>query len=160
MRKYVGVPILLSMIALSAAASDQSISRLHWLSGCWAPVDRESGSEEHWMLPAGGSMLGMSRTIRGSRTVAFEFMRISEDHDGRIVFIASPSGQPGATFRMAALTDNEVVFESPEHDFPQRVIYRRLPDDGLLGRIEGTIDGEAKSVDFPMKKADCGSRPI
>jgi hypothetical protein len=30
-----------------------------------------------------------------------------------------------------------------------------LADGGLLGRIEGTVNGEDRHVDFPMRKADC-----
>lgn len=159
MRKYVCMLLALSVTVLSAFASEHSVSRLQWMSGCWAAEQREAGSEEHWMSPAGGSMLGMARTIDGSRTVAFEFMRIAEEDGGRLVFIASPSGQQTASFAMVSLTDDGVVFENPEHDFPQRVIYRRLAGNGLLGRIEGTVDGELRSVDFPMKKKACENQP-
>lgn len=148
------VPILL--LSLCVQASGESIATLRWMTGCWAAVGQEAGSGEHWTAPAGGSMLGVSRTVRGGRTVGFEFMRIADNDSGQLAFFARPSGQPGAMFPMAQLTDNEVVFENPAHDFPQRVIYRRLPDNGLLGRIEGRIDGDLRSVDFPMQRAECG----
>jgi hypothetical protein len=107
------------------------------------------------MVPAGGTMLGMARTVSESRTVAYEFMRIEEDDEGRLVFVASPSGQQTAAFVAVTVADDEVVFENTGHDFPQRVIYRRLPDDGLLGRIEGMVNGERQSADFPMKRQAC-----
>ncbi len=44
------------------------------------------------------------------------------------------------------------MFENPAHDFPQRVIYRRLGADAVTGRIEGQIGGQARSVDFPYKR--------
>jgi hypothetical protein len=109
------------------------------------------------MAPAGRSMLGMSRTVRGGTTVAFEFLRIIEDEDGKVILVASPSGQQSTTFALASQTDNEAVFENPEHDFPQRVIYRLMPESLLLGTVEGTINGVAKIIDFPMKKTDCES---
>jgi hypothetical protein len=102
-------------------------------------------------------MLGMSRTVRGGAMVAFEFLRIAEDEDGKVVLVASPSGQRTATFALQSLSQDEVVFEDPDHDFPQRVIYRRMPGKLLTGRIEGIVNGAARSVDFPMKKADCES---
>ena len=58
---------------------------------------------------------------------------------------------------MVSLGDREVVFGNSDHDFPQRIIYRLTSDEDLLGRIEGTIDGEERAVDFPMKKIDCES---
>ena len=146
---------LLAMAIMPASASPDSISDLAWLSGCWATTNQETGSGEQWMPPAGGTMLGMNRTVRDSKTVAFEFMRIVEQNDGGLEFIASPSGQAMASFLMVSVKDREVIFENPDHDFPRRIIYRLLSDEDLLGRIEGTIDGEKRAVDFPMKSTDC-----
>jgi hypothetical protein len=145
------------VLTLSTAAWADSMAKLRWLSGCWAAVGAAAGSGEYWMPPAGGSMLGMSRTIREGRTVAHEFILIVEDGEGGIRFVASPSGQPSASFQLVRVSDDEVVFENAEHDFPQRVIYRRLPDDGLLGRIEGVVDGEFRGLDFPMTRTACES---
>ena len=58
---------------------------------------------------------------------------------------------------MWSLSDREVIFENPDHDFPQRVIYRLISDEDLLGRIEGMIDGKERAVDFPLKNIDCES---
>ena len=75
--------------------------------------------------------------------------------DGGLDFIASPSGQTQSTFQLHTLSDREVIFENPQHDFPQRIIYRLAADGVLKARIEGTMDGEPKAVDFPMRKIDC-----
>jgi hypothetical protein len=109
------------------------------------------------MPPAGGTMLGMNRTVRGNETVAFEFIRIVEQDDGSLVFVASPSGQGTTEFTLVRLSDREVIFENPDHDFPQRIIYRLVSDEELLGRIEGAIDGIERAVDFPMKRIVCRS---
>jgi hypothetical protein len=141
---------LLPLTALPATIDD-----LEWLSGCWAAANQDAGSGEQWMPPAGGTMLGISRSVRDGRTVAFEFIRIAEQADGELVFIASPSGQNTTQFSMTSLGDREVIFENPDHDFPQRIIYRLISDEELLGRVEGTINGAERTLDFPMKKIDC-----
>jgi hypothetical protein len=145
------------LLALPAVAGDGPVAGMKWLSGCWASVDGEPGSGEQWMAPAGRSMFGISRTVRDGTTVAFEFMRIAEDEHGKVVFVALPSGQKPTTFELISLSENEVVFENPEHDFPQRVIYRLMPGNRLTGRIEGTVNGTARHVDFPMMKSHCES---
>jgi len=151
------VACLLVIAAMPIVASSASVSDLAWLSGCWAASNQEVGSGEQWMPPAGGTMLGVNRTVRDSKTVAFEFIRIVDQDDGDIVFIASPSGQSTASFSMVSLNDREVIFENPDHDFPQRIIYRLISDEDLIGRIEGTINGTDRAVDFPMKRIACGS---
>ena len=107
------------------------------------------------MEPAGGTMLGMGRTIAGGKTVEFEFMRIAQEDDGEIYFIAIPSGQAETRFKLIKQDKNEAVFENPTHDFPQRVIYRLQENGALLGRIEGLSKGQEKAVDVPMKRAAC-----
>ena len=106
------------------------------------------------MKPAGGNMLGVSHTVAEGRTREFEFMRIMQDANGDIFFVANPSGQRDARFKLTTSTKTEARFENPNHDFPQRIIYRR-EGDTLLGRIEGTSKGTEKSADFPLKRVSC-----
>lgn len=138
-----------------SAGEPHSVNELAWLAGCWASVGAEEGSGEQWTQPAGGTMFGVSRSVRDSQTVAHEFMQIRETEDQSIEFLANPSGQEGATFVMVSLKDGEVVFENPDHDFPQRIIYQLMSDGTLAARIEGEIDGELQTVEFPMRRTSC-----
>ena len=146
--------LILLTLFLSAHAD---IPDLRWMAGCWSQDGQESGSVEQWTAPAGGTMLGMSRMVSGGKTVAFEFLRITEDEDGWIWLVASPSGQETARFKLVNMSANEVIFENPEHDFPQRIIYRLDSDGNLVGRIEGEVNGTARAADFPMTRTKCGS---
>ena len=148
--KLAGLMLLTPLLSARADVAD-----LQWLAGCWSQDGQEAGSVEQWTAPAGGTMLGMSRVVSGGKTVAFEYLRILEEEDGWIVLIASPSGQETARFRMLSMDTNEVVFENPEHDFPQRIIYRLIASGKLLGRIEGVVDGAERSADFPMTRMKC-----
>jgi hypothetical protein len=152
--------IILLFLLLSpglACAEDRAfkINDLAWLKGCWSSNRNDLAITEHWLKPAGGTMLGISRTVGEGRTLEFEFMQIRQDANGEILFVAKPSGQPEATFKLIKGSDREVIFENPQHDFPQRVIYRLQSDGSLLGRIEGVSKGKEKSVDFPMTRTRC-----
>lgn len=151
MAERIMVVLLAACAAAPVAASSDALAKLGWLQGCWAAAGGEQGSGEQWMAPAGGTMLGMSRTVRKGRTVAYEFIRIEQGAGGRLVFIAQPSGQPQASFSLAQQDGDSVVFENPAHDFPQRIIYRRAGDTGLQARIEG----KGKGIDFPMLRTAC-----
>src|SRR6185295_10624312 len=89
---------LLAVVALPAAAAPDDLARLGWLAGCWSSVDGEPGSGEQWMPLAGGTLLGTGRTVRQGKTVEHEFLQIREGSDGRVVYIAHPSGQKTAQF--------------------------------------------------------------
>jgi hypothetical protein len=108
------------------------------------------------MAPAGGTLLGVGRTVKNSATVAHEFLQIRDSTSGGLEYVANPSKQSEAIFSLLRLSESEVIFENPEHDFPQRIIYR-LRGNTLLGRIEGELNGEVRAADFPMKRVDCES---
>lgn len=126
------------------------IDQLAWLSGCWTQAQKDGTTEEHWMKPAGGTMLGMSRTVRGGRTTEYEFLQI-RDEKGTLAYVARPSGQPEAIFPLKTAGTGEVIFENPQHDFPQRIMYRRTST-GVTARIEGTRNGQLRGIDFPFAR--------
>ena len=153
MRTVVAQVILTTAFSLHLSAAD--ITELGWLGGCWHSDRDKQQITEQWMRPSGGTMLGINRRVDAGKTIAFEFMRIQQEDNGEIYFIAQPSGQKEAHFKLTKATDDEVIFENPEHDFPQRVIYRKRKDGSLLGRIEGLRDEEETAIDFPMQRARC-----
>jgi len=161
MRHAIALLIALSSSLTSATvlAQENQLSALAWLTGCWSPEGGEPGSMEHWLPPAGGSMLGVGRTIKNGKTVDHEFMQIRLSASGKLVFIALPAGQSEATFTAVSVTKNEVIFENLQHDFPQRVIYRSVSGERLEARIEGMRERKLRGIDFPMKRVPCESSP-
>jgi hypothetical protein len=146
---------LAAVAGFNAAAAEPEIGRLAWLAGCWQSESAEPGSGEQWTPLAGGTMLGMSRTVRHGRTVEFEFMQLRHIADGRLAFIAMPPGRDPTVFPLLRIADHEAVFENPNHDFPQRVVYARDGVTGLRARIEGQVDGALQVVEFPMRRVSC-----
>ncbi|MDQ3696669.1 MAG: DUF6265 family protein [Gemmatimonadota bacterium] len=132
----------------------EGIERAGWLAGCWESATARRIVEEQWMAPRGGTMLGMSRTVRGDSSVDHELIVLRERGDG-LAYMAHPAGQPAATFLSTTVSDTLLAFANPAHDFPQRITYRRGPADSLHARIEGERDGLMRGVGFPMRRAPC-----
>lgn len=134
-----------------------SVESMTWMTGCWelSVPGRQMTITEQWMKPAGGTLIGMSRTVRGAKTTGFEFLRIVAS-DAGIDYISKPSQNKAETaFRLVRSSSTEVVFENLAHDFPQRIIYRIDKPDSLFARIEGTQNGKLNGMDIPMKRAKC-----
>jgi hypothetical protein len=154
--------IILSLIIAFApcahAQSDRSATKqVAWLAGCWrqtSPANKRV-VDEQWMSPRGGTMLGMSRTVRDDSVLTeLEHLQILV-RAGRLVYHAEPGGQPPADFEARAVSDTLVIFENAAHDFPQRIIYRRRGADSLIARIEGTRNGGVRGIEFPYARASC-----
>jgi len=135
-------------------AAPSPVDQLAWLAGCWKHEEPGFRREEQWMRPDGGTLIGMSRSVADDRTLEYEFLRI-EEQDGGIAYVASPSGQAETRFLATEVTDRKAVFDAPEHDFPQRIVYERLAPGSILAWIEGEIDGVSRVIEFPLTSARC-----
>lgn len=149
--------MIASLLAIALAAPSD-IDKLGFIAGCWT-LSRPSGAvtEEQWLAPSGGAMIGMSRTVRDGKLREYEFMRILPGADGKLQYVANPSGQAESAFPLKDIAENAATFENPRHDFPQRILYRRVDKDTLVARIEGSIDGKARSADFPYRRCSTGA---
>jgi hypothetical protein len=149
----VAILVLATPIAAGAQAA-APIDQLRWMAGCWEIRTPSRLTQEQWMSPLGGMMLGMSRTVAGGAVREWEQIRI-ETRDARLVYVAQPSGQTLTEFASESVTDTAVVFHNPAHDFPQRVAYRRAGRDSLVARISGERGGRTRQVDFRFARATC-----
>lgn len=150
-------PLLLAVLALlwsSPAPAQARVAQVGWLAGCWQLADGRRIVEEQWNRPLGGIMLGVGRTLQGDSLVEFEQVRLFERR-GRLVYAAAPSGQSPAEFTSVSVSDSGVTFENLNHDFPQRVRYRRAGPDSLLARVEGLRRGTLRGVDFVYRRMAC-----
>lgn len=148
---------MLALVMLWGAAAERADS-LQWMAGCWEGRLGPLVLEEQWNAPAGGMLMGMSRNVKQGRVVFSEFMRI--ETRGEDVFYTARIGdgkQPPTPFKLIRLEGQHAVFENPDHDFPQRIIYRKA-EGALLARIEGKDKGKDRTEDYRLKSVPCGAR--
>jgi hypothetical protein len=145
---------LLALLPITAFAQRSPVDTLRWLAGCWKQATATTTIEEQWMLPSGGHMLGVSRTVSSGKAREHEFLRIYAAGD-TLVYAPKPSGQAPTEFRSIQVSANEVVFSNPAHDFPQRIRYRLASEGILIAGIEGDRDGKRQPVVFSYATTEC-----
>src|SRR3954469_5857199 len=80
------------------AQTSGTVGKLSWISGCWQRTARNGQTiDEQWMAPKAGTMLGMSRTVRGDSLIEYEQLRIFE-RSGKAVYYAAPVRQTPSEF--------------------------------------------------------------
>ena len=142
--------VLAVMFAFLITPQTPTLTDISWIAGAW---QSEPGGkrqiEEHWTSVAGASMLGMSRTVAGDKTVEFEYLRIEQRADG-IYYVAHPQARcPATNFKLTRASATEAVFENPQHDFPKRITYRKS-EDSLTATVDGG-DG-SKAITFSYRR--------
>ena len=148
--------VLLSLCTASNLVAQQNsndkskLDSIHWLSGHWSGEQNGRTTEEIWMVPKGGLMLGINRSVRKGGQASFEFLRL-QVVDDNVIYYASPGGSKPTPFTLKSSEENIAIFENSKNEFPQRIIYR-LENDQLVARIEGTIDGNERSMQWKWRK--------
>jgi len=154
-------PAAPSAVAAGATPIDtSSLAALSWLEGCWRGTVNQREFREHWLPLRGGLMLGASHNVLQDKTLDYEYLRLESRADG-IHYLALPSGTPPTDFRLTSGTSDDrgtqFVFTNVTDAFPQRLVYHRGAEGWLYASIEGTSNGEARTVTFPMRRVNCES---
>ena len=137
----------LALPLMAQAAPVPTVSDLGWMSGRWEAGEGGRWTEENWTAPRGGTMFGVSRSGRGEQVREFEFIRLQAGADGVVAYNASPGGRPAVAFRLVARNGTSATFENPQHDYPQRIVYRR-DGDTMVATISATDGSNAMSWTF------------
>jgi len=146
--RYAAIALCLTIASTAAGAA--TLDDLSWMTGHWRSEADGTASEELWMAPEGGLMLGVHRDTRPGKSSWFEFLRI-EERNGEIAFVAQPGGKTPTPFPLKEIDGTRVTFENLDHDFPQRVIYW-LDEESLCARAEGKVDGDERGSEWCWRR--------
>lgn len=122
-----------------AAAAAPAATLPGFMAGCWNLVEGEHWTQECWMEPKAGLMLGASREGIADKLKSWEQLRVEQAADGSIVLMAAPGGRSPVAFKASNSSSSAIEFTNAEHDFPQRIRYE-LKGDRLEAEIS-LIDG-------------------
>lgn len=130
----------------------KSLEKLSWFIGKWKGKDQNNDFYETWSKITDQLYKGESHTIYNTDTLFSETIRI-EIVDKNIFYFANVShNQTEIAFKLIDQSVNNAVFENPEHDYPNRIIYQLTNDTSLYARIEGIQNNKKVSGEFYMNK--------
>lgn len=131
----------------------QTVIKLSWLAGSWQVEKNGQLTEEQWMVPAGGGMLGMNRATAKGRVLEHRFLQLREGPGGSLFYILQGSGLKESVFPMKSLTESVAVFENQGDGFPKTITYT-LQSDGSLATVwEGEgADGQPRRIDHVFQR--------
>jgi hypothetical protein len=135
-----------------------SLSDVAWIAGCWKakPDAGRFNNVEFWSKPVGNAMLGTGAELgKTGKITSWEHMKIEAKDDGKVVLTIRPHNKPEASFTLSDGKAENLVFENPKNDFPQKVIYRREKDGSLEIRVDGKVKDVQRAALFPMVRTPC-----
>lgn len=106
------------------------------LQGTWKMEGREI--YEHWDQMNEHSMKGLSYALQDGKVTIMEYLEIFSEEKEVFYFATVPGQNQGESIRFAMKrADSVFLFENPQHDFPQSVMYQILDSNMLFVRVSG-----------------------
>lgn len=133
-----------------------TLEQVLWLEGTWIDETTFGFKQppeyllETWKVYA-DSISGIGYNIQGQDTNIMERIAIMVVNN-KLTYVARPKNQAMVTFTLTSSSSNEWVFENKANDFPQKLIYSKLPNDSLSVTLEGIQNAMDRSIKLPYRK--------
>jgi hypothetical protein len=126
------------------------LEKAKWFLGYWENVTKEFIAKEIWTQKNDSVLFAESFITVAKDTVFYEKVDLTERNDSLfyIVSVRDQNQEKPVSFYLTKATENQMVFENPKHDFPNKIVYTKITSDSLVA----TIYGSKKSEVFPMKR--------
>lgn len=117
--------------------SDKTLDQItNLFAGTWKTEGKEN--YEKWEK-TDSAFKGKGYNIKNNQEKITEYFEI-KNINGKIYYMATvPNQNNGATvkFVLTKWDNDEFVFENPEHDFPKKIIYKKLSDREMFVQVLG-----------------------
>jgi len=147
---------IVGLIILCALKRKQTydIKKAEWLIGTWENRSLKGSIYETWSKTNDIELSGKSYILKEKDTIVFENIRLVQETDSLFYIPIVKNQNEGLPVRFSAKTisETQLIFENPQHDFPQIISYTKINTDSLTAEISGTKNGQNRKQTFPMKR--------
>lgn len=130
------------------------LSEADWLIGTWENKVPEGHFSEIWIKNEQGELKGQSFFVVNRDTLFSEQIELVQKDDA-VFYRATVKGQNNdqpVAFKRTSSKPNEMIFENPKHDYPQRIVYKKITQDSMIAIISGVQQGKKSLEQFPLKR--------
>ena len=147
---------IVSFIILCAWTTKETndIKKGEWLIGTWENRTPKGSIYETWSKTSDNELSGKSYIVKEKDTIVFETIRLVQEQEG-LFYIPTVKNQNNSLpvrFATKTISETQLIFENPQHNFPQIISYTKISTDSLVAEISGTKNGQERKQTFPMKR--------
>jgi hypothetical protein len=143
----------------SSKNSFDKLDKMTWLIGEWENKMPDGDLTETWSRLNDSTLTGRALFIKGKDTLHYEDIVLIQKGQN-LIYAPTVKGQndnKAVEFKMIENEkeneeENEFLFENPAHDYPQKIVYKRVNDTSLVATISGKQQGKPSSDSYPMTK--------
>jgi hypothetical protein len=130
------------------------IKKADWLIGNWENTSPDGVLTENWEKVNDSTFKAASYFIKAKDTIHFESIVLAQKGE-TLTYIATVKGQNDdkpVAFPSKSETENKLVFENPQHDYPKKITYTKGATNTLTAEISGKLNGKQTTERFIMVK--------
>lgn len=147
------VLIIFTLVIMSSTIKAQEItdlSQFEFMLGEWRAEFPDMAFCESWAKESDTRFIGSAYKVQGgdstlSETLSLEI--IDNGYYNGVYYVATPVLQDSTFFKFITGTNEDAEFQDPDHDFPQRIIYRKVDEDRMFV-VVGNLGENAKQLEF------------
>jgi hypothetical protein len=129
------------------------LNDMRWLIGNWEMNIEGSKLYENWEKNgkkySGKSFMTLETDTLFSESISLE---LRENILCYVVSVKNQNNNQAVVFKYKEFIDNEFRFENLEHDYPHRIVYKKINSNKLYARIEGNDKGKLQQDSFLFTK--------
>jgi Domain of unknown function (DUF6265) len=114
----------------------------------------EAVMTEIWTKENDSTYKGKSFVTIAKDTVFYENVSLEQKNDSLfyIVSVRDQNKEEPVAFYLTKLSEKQLVFENPKHDFPNKIAYNKINNDSIVAEISGIQKGKENKESFLMKR--------
>ncbi len=144
--KYIKIVFIKALLILSTNAMAQEItdlSQFEFMLGTWSAEFPDGAFYESWTKESSTRFVGEAYTIKGGDSTPSETLSLEILDDGYhngVYYVATPIFQDSTFFLFVAGTNEDAEFQNPQHDFPQRIVYKKIDADRMFVVVDNLTE--------------------
>lgn len=153
---FLFLSVSLLLFSCTNNSKNEKIKASQWLLGQWKNTSEEGIIAENWSQPNDSTLIATSFYIKEEDTLHFENIILKET-EGELVYETTIKGQNNdkpILFPLLSETENELIFENLQNDYPQKIKYHRNSKSGITISVSGKQAKKIVSEQFKMTKSN------
>jgi hypothetical protein len=132
----------------------EQLGKMSWLLGSWENKIPNGTLKETWIKENDSTFSAKSYFIKEEDTLHNETILLTQKNDV-ITYSAKILGENNdkfVDFKLTSTNEKDCVFENPSHEYPQKIVYKKINSTNLVATISGIQQGKQCIDSYPMKK--------
>ena len=131
------------------------LKNVNWLIGSWHQATDSTDLYETWQRENDSTFVATSYFIQNKKdTLHYETIELVENN-AVLIYSSTIKGENNnnpTSFQKTSSTENEVQFENPKNQYPQKISYKKMTPLLVTATISGTINGKKASHKYNLSK--------